>query len=354
MLRTSFTCLILLFACSVVCSHANAQRVDLNRAYGQGVHAYNSGDYDSALTYLNRAIDNGSTDPRAFYFRGLTHAMLNNSKASESDFNKGADLESRGGYSSLVNRSLQRVQGEMRLSLEHIRTGMRKSKTETVNIDRMRIQVSGKTPFASEIGTEDSDKIYSPNLPDSSKSNDPTSPFPNVSGKLKAPETSMPSKTDTPKYTPKPAKEETVNDVFGGNDKPTAPAKNQDPILGPAPNKKSDDKAEPAPSKDPFGSTSPKPAPSAKDPFNTKPQGKTPPADDPFAPKSNKAPANDKAKAENPPKKKEANEKTADDPFATPKKDNSTAKGTRDKPADDPFATPKKKDKKSDDPFGGK
>src|SRR5262245_17536833 len=54
------------------CSRAPADEVLLANLYGSGVHAYNRGDFRSAHADFAAAIQDGSTDPRTFYFRGLT------------------------------------------------------------------------------------------------------------------------------------------------------------------------------------------------------------------------------------------------------------------------------------------
>ena len=41
----------------------------ITRAYGSGVHAYFSGDYQRAYEDLTQALEAGTKDPRALYFR---------------------------------------------------------------------------------------------------------------------------------------------------------------------------------------------------------------------------------------------------------------------------------------------
>jgi hypothetical protein len=87
--------------------------------YGRGVHAYFARDYEQAHRYLSEAINRGTQDPRAFYFRGLTYAMTGRAEEAEQDFRKGAELEvlDVDNYYQ-TSRSLQRVQGAVRLTLE--------------------------------------------------------------------------------------------------------------------------------------------------------------------------------------------------------------------------------------------
>ena len=50
-----------------------AQEAILGQTYGNGVHAYFSGEYVRAHQLLTSAIDAGSHDPRCYYFRGLAY-----------------------------------------------------------------------------------------------------------------------------------------------------------------------------------------------------------------------------------------------------------------------------------------
>ena len=101
------------------------ENLALARTYGAGVHAYFSGDFDRCYDELTAAIEAGSEDPRALYFRGLAALRLGRLDEAEADFSSGAMLESRviGGWP--VSRSLERVQGHDRIQLERHRTRAR-------------------------------------------------------------------------------------------------------------------------------------------------------------------------------------------------------------------------------------
>jgi hypothetical protein len=103
------------------CLHADD--VLLEQFYGNGVHAYNQGDYFGAHTALTAAIKGGTNDPRAYYFRGLTYLQLGRFPEAQTDFKTGAELEV-GDSSDVypVNRSLERIQGRSRQILEQYRT----------------------------------------------------------------------------------------------------------------------------------------------------------------------------------------------------------------------------------------
>ncbi|MEN6457606.1 MAG: hypothetical protein ABFC63_01640 [Thermoguttaceae bacterium] len=111
-------------------AQASAQDV-LSQAYGLGVHAYFASDYSRAYEQLTSAIDGGSKDPRAFYFRGFAYMKLGRPTEAATDFRKGADLESKDVNNFFnVGKSLERVQGAARLEVEKYRTAARMSAYE--------------------------------------------------------------------------------------------------------------------------------------------------------------------------------------------------------------------------------
>jgi tetratricopeptide (TPR) repeat protein len=93
----------------------------LARAYGSGVHAYFAHDYQRAYDDLTQAVEAGTTDPRALYFRGLAARKLGRLDEAEADFAAAADREAEGTGGWPVSRSLERVQGTDRLALERYR-----------------------------------------------------------------------------------------------------------------------------------------------------------------------------------------------------------------------------------------
>jgi hypothetical protein len=90
--------------------------------YGAGVHQYFSGNYGQAVSTLTSAINGGTRDPRAYYFRALAGMQSGNGGDVEADLRKGAALESADADQFYaVGRSLERVQGPARTSLERYR-----------------------------------------------------------------------------------------------------------------------------------------------------------------------------------------------------------------------------------------
>lgn len=107
----------------IVCCNVHADDVLLEQFYGNGVHAYYQGDFSGAHSALSAAINGGSKDPRAFYFRGLAFLQLGRTQEAQADFQKGAELEVQDSSDFYpVNRSLERVQGRSRQMLEQYRT----------------------------------------------------------------------------------------------------------------------------------------------------------------------------------------------------------------------------------------
>lgn len=103
----------------------------LNRLYGSGVHAYNSGDYLEAYDYLTAAIDTGLLDPRAHYFRGLCYLKLGRREQAEQEFIAAARRElEMGNVTPAVDRSLLRIQGPDRYVLEGTRIEVQRGRAE--------------------------------------------------------------------------------------------------------------------------------------------------------------------------------------------------------------------------------
>jgi hypothetical protein len=99
-----------------------AQDAVLSEFYGSGVHQYFAGNYAQASSDLTASIEGGSKDPRAYYFRGLAALRLGWQQNAAADFRAGAALESADiNQFYPVGKSLERVQGSARMSLERYR-----------------------------------------------------------------------------------------------------------------------------------------------------------------------------------------------------------------------------------------
>ena len=133
---TSSILAICVFASLIPC--VVAQDAQHRILYGQGVHAYYNGDYESAVRYLTVTISKNTDDPRSYYFRGLANAQLGNNEASLADLKKGAAIEAlddRGVYQ--ISTALQRIQGQPRLQLEKLR---KQARLDLAAAEKARLQ----------------------------------------------------------------------------------------------------------------------------------------------------------------------------------------------------------------------
>lgn len=124
----TFHCLLFL---SLAIGHSPvvmAQPDEIERLYGQGVHAFHSGLLDESLAAFDQAVSLGARDPRIFYYRGVVQDARGFKDAASADFQTGSELEfqSQGRFYS-VGRALERVQGTVRLQIETARQSARLS-----------------------------------------------------------------------------------------------------------------------------------------------------------------------------------------------------------------------------------
>ena len=122
MLKKLFAVLVLALAMLIPAGLGFAQSRS-SEAYGSGVHQYFSGRHQDAIASLNKAIAKDAKNSRAYYFRGLAKMGSGDTYGAESDFEMGALVESASSKrrTSVVTRSLERVQGSMRMKLEKTR-----------------------------------------------------------------------------------------------------------------------------------------------------------------------------------------------------------------------------------------
>jgi hypothetical protein len=103
-----------------------AQDPILAQFYGSGVHQYFGGGYQQAIADLTQAIDGGTKDPRAYYFRALSWWRMGDTSRAQTDLAAGAKLESADVNQYYpVSKSLERVQGTGRLLVERYRVQAR-------------------------------------------------------------------------------------------------------------------------------------------------------------------------------------------------------------------------------------
>jgi len=126
----------------VLCSVSPAQDDILAHFYGKAVHRYFARDYAGAFEYLNKAIENGSDDPRCYYFRGLTYLNLGREEEARDDFQQGANLEMQDTTKIFsVSKALERIQGRNRMMIEEYREDARlQAMVEAEKVRRARYE----------------------------------------------------------------------------------------------------------------------------------------------------------------------------------------------------------------------
>lgn len=113
---------LMLNCCLTPCLLAEAQDAKKpTELYAEAVNAYFAKDHNAADSVLSGVIEEGTSDPRTFYIRGLARYASGNVDAAEIDFEAGARLEHSGLSRVNVPRSLERVQGKARQALEKFR-----------------------------------------------------------------------------------------------------------------------------------------------------------------------------------------------------------------------------------------
>ena len=123
---------LLLFCCAVILCCLFTPQIDAQQTrsgesyYGNGIHQFNRGQYFDSIQSMNEAIARASNDPRPYIFRGLAQMYTGNTTAAEADFFQGAMIEARTKRRSrALNRSLERVQGGIRMQIEKARKDAR-------------------------------------------------------------------------------------------------------------------------------------------------------------------------------------------------------------------------------------
>jgi hypothetical protein len=224
----------------------------LEEMYGRGVHAYFSHNYREAQELLSGAIDAGSRDPRAYYFRGLAYSRLGRPDEAKEDFQTGAQLEAAGAEPFPIGRSLERIQGSDRLAIE---TSRRMARLAVHNAQSTRDATRLESTRNAEADALRDPSRTAPVAPAVNEV-DATDPF-GAGGAAPAPVEPAPTPEPAPLPEPAPAPERVPAPADPFGEAPAAPA----PVAPPAP-------------ADPFGEAAapaPAPAPAPADPFGEAP-----------------------------------------------------------------------------------
>jgi tetratricopeptide (TPR) repeat protein len=189
--------------------------------YGSGVHAYFAGDFDRSYEILSQAIEAGTADPRAWYFRGLAALKLGRFDEAEADFSTGSKRESDNIGSWGVAKSLERVQGCDRLKLERHRV---QARVASLQDDRRRTRL--RYLDVEKAGPE----VLRDRVPETVRPPMPGQPFQPPAAVEPAPAelpaeepaAELPPATDDPAPLPAPGAEPAAEaaDPFGGGEPP--------------------------------------------------------------------------------------------------------------------------------------
>jgi hypothetical protein len=244
-LKTKIAAITVLGIAVAVCSNqpASAQAPVLDELYGQGVHYYFANRIPEARQSLTAAIDQGSKDPRCYYFRGLCSLRYGDTGGAEKDFHQGGTLEAKGRDRIYpVGRSLQRIQGRGRLVLERHRNGARiAARVAAIQAQQARYEEMKRAEEA--VIRDPNRKPTAPPraLPGPAPAADPTDPF---AAEEAAPRPAPPIPPETPPVAPVPAEASPTpapvpapsTDPAPADDDPfSAPATDDDPFSAPAP-----------------------------------------------------------------------------------------------------------------------
>jgi len=202
---------------------ACAQEDLLAELYGQGVHAYFTKDFVDAHAQFTAAIEQASTDPRCYYFRGLAYIKLGRPEDAEQDFARGAALEIEERQYYPIGRSLERIQGPERLQLERAR---QKARIAAINREQLRnrhryerreeVEERVLRPPVDPDRTDEPIKpIEDEDIDVAGEGGDPTNPF----GGSEADRLGRGDPSEVPGDVPKPG-----DDVFGDDEPVDKPA----------------------------------------------------------------------------------------------------------------------------------
>ncbi|PQO32502.1 hypothetical protein DTL21_20035 [Bremerella cremea] len=295
------SCLSLLLT-TVVTQEAAAQDTVLTELYGRGVHAYFRGDFPEAQKLLDTVVDQGTSDPRVYYFLGLADHQMGEEDKAKANFTKGAELELDQSQVYPVSKALERVQGSERLLLEEYREKVRtavylqKKKEEKALFEARKM--------AEEDVLRSRAKRASAGVNVDVPSSDETDPFgspgaaalPEMPAPVEATETEtapaasganpfgspMPEVTETPAGDPFGGAPSTSEDPFGGSPMPGVTNPSEDPFGGSPTTPGAGDPFGAAPVNPPAPTTIP--AAPANDPFGAPPGGATPAEQDAVLP----------------------------------------------------------------------
>jgi hypothetical protein len=128
-------CLIML--CSLNSTAHGADRASNDSLLNNALSVWRAGDLSSAEKLLSEIIENGTDDPRPLYFRGILAEQTGNDGSA--DLKAAAKLEAETSTASLVNRSIERTQGPLRVRIERYRLEARNALKADPENERLKL-----------------------------------------------------------------------------------------------------------------------------------------------------------------------------------------------------------------------
>ncbi len=127
----------LMMLCLLSSTAHGADRASNDSLLNNALSAWRAGDLSTAQKLLSEIIENGTDDPRPWYFRGILaeHA----GKDGSADLKAAAKLEAETSTASLVNRSIERTQGPLRVRIERYRLEARNALKADPENERLKL-----------------------------------------------------------------------------------------------------------------------------------------------------------------------------------------------------------------------
>lgn len=195
---------VMIVAAGAAEAQTSPEPLPIASAYGSGVHAYFAGDYPRSEELLSAAIEAGTADPRAWYFRGLAALRTGRFDEAEADFSEGARREIQRTGSWPVSRSLERVQGIDRLRLERHRVRAR--------VAALQSEAGARKRRYGELG-EAQPEVLRPSKP-AAGGDEAGRPFEPTKDAEPLPKPDAPTDADDP-FAPPPGDAQKADDPFG-------------------------------------------------------------------------------------------------------------------------------------------
>lgn len=137
-MKCRFDCLNCLIAlCLLGSTVLGGDRASNDGLLNNALSVWRAGDFVSAERMLNDIIENSTDDPRPLYFRGILAEQTG--KDGTMDLKAAAKLEAETSTASLVNRSIERTQGPLRVRIERYRLSARNALKADPENERLKL-----------------------------------------------------------------------------------------------------------------------------------------------------------------------------------------------------------------------